>query len=302
MKRSRFSEEQIIGILKEHEAGVSVADVCRKHGVSDASIYKWKAKFGGMDVSEAKRLKTLEDENTAEAHAGRRDAGQRGAERSPGKEVVTPASERKAVAHLMNGHGMSERRACKAIGSCRMTMRYKTTRADDAILRERMKAIAHERRRFGYRRLHVMLKREGYVVNHKRLFRLYREEKLTVRRRGGRKRAHRNTAPMRSRCAQRTLVAGLRVRSTHRRPPLPHPGHRRRLHPRMPGAGGGHLAIWPAGGAGAGPVIQRARQAEDDRQRQWQRTHLQRDPAHGPTDRVAWHYIAPGQADAERFH
>jgi putative transposase len=55
MKRSRFSEEQIIGILKEHEAGVSVADLCRKYGVSDASIYKWKAKFGGMDVSEAKR-------------------------------------------------------------------------------------------------------------------------------------------------------------------------------------------------------------------------------------------------------
>ncbi len=63
MKRTRFSEEQIIGILKEHEAGVSVADLCRKYGVSDASIYKWKAKFGGMDVSEAKRLKGLEDEN-----------------------------------------------------------------------------------------------------------------------------------------------------------------------------------------------------------------------------------------------
>jgi putative transposase len=63
MKRSRFSEEQIIGILKEHEAGVPVSDLCRKHGVSDASIYKWKAKFGGMDVSEAKRLRALEDEN-----------------------------------------------------------------------------------------------------------------------------------------------------------------------------------------------------------------------------------------------
>ena len=64
MKRKRFCEEQIIGILKEHEAGVSVAELCRKHGVSDASIYKWKAKFGGMDVSEAKRLKALEDENS----------------------------------------------------------------------------------------------------------------------------------------------------------------------------------------------------------------------------------------------
>lgn len=63
MKRSRFSEEQIIGILKEHEAGISVSELCRKHGVSDASIYKWKAKFGGMEVSEAKRLRALEEEN-----------------------------------------------------------------------------------------------------------------------------------------------------------------------------------------------------------------------------------------------
>ncbi len=63
MKRSRFTEEQIIGILKEHETGIPVLDLCRKHGFSDASIYKWKAKYGGMEVSEAKRLKALEDEN-----------------------------------------------------------------------------------------------------------------------------------------------------------------------------------------------------------------------------------------------
>jgi putative transposase len=63
MKRSRFSEEQIIGILKEHEAGIAASELCRKHGVSDASIYKWKAKFGGMEVSEAKRLRALEEEN-----------------------------------------------------------------------------------------------------------------------------------------------------------------------------------------------------------------------------------------------
>ena len=64
MTRSRFTEDQIIGIQKEHEAGVSVADLYRKHGVSDATVYKWKAKYGGMDVSEAKRLKALEDENS----------------------------------------------------------------------------------------------------------------------------------------------------------------------------------------------------------------------------------------------
>ena len=64
LKRSRLSKAQIIGILVEHEAGVSVANPCSKHGVSNASIYRWKAKFGVMEVSEAKRLKTLADENT----------------------------------------------------------------------------------------------------------------------------------------------------------------------------------------------------------------------------------------------
>jgi putative transposase len=63
MKRSRFTEEQIIGILKEHDLGAKTADVCRKHGMSEATLYNWKAKFGGMDVSEAKRLRALEDEN-----------------------------------------------------------------------------------------------------------------------------------------------------------------------------------------------------------------------------------------------
>ena len=64
MKRSRFSEEQIIAILREHEAGVKTDEVCRKHGISSATFYKWKAKYGGMDVSDARRLKALEDENS----------------------------------------------------------------------------------------------------------------------------------------------------------------------------------------------------------------------------------------------
>ena len=63
MKRSRFSEEQIIGILKEHQVGLSAAELCRKHGISDATFYNWRSKYGGMEASEAKRLKVLEDEN-----------------------------------------------------------------------------------------------------------------------------------------------------------------------------------------------------------------------------------------------
>ncbi len=63
MKRGRFTEEQIIGVLKEHQAGLSAAELCRKHGISDATFYNWRSKYGGMEVSEAKRLKQLEGEN-----------------------------------------------------------------------------------------------------------------------------------------------------------------------------------------------------------------------------------------------
>ena len=63
MKRKRYTEEQIIGILREHESGVETAEVCRRYGISSATFYTWKSKYGGLDVSEARRLKTLEDEN-----------------------------------------------------------------------------------------------------------------------------------------------------------------------------------------------------------------------------------------------
>ncbi|SEN90502.1 HTH-like domain-containing protein [Palleronia pelagia] len=91
---------------------------------------------------------------------------------------------------------MSERRACAVIGADRTSIRYRSRRPDDADLRERLRALASERRRFGYRRLHVLLRREGHVVNRKKTQRLYREEGLSVRKRRGRKKATGTRAPL----------------------------------------------------------------------------------------------------------
>jgi putative transposase len=110
--------------------------------------------------------------------------------------MVTPAARRQAVAHLCVVYEVSQRRACRTIGSDRTSVRYHSIRPDDAVLRSRLRELAAQRRRFGYRRLHILLRREGTRVNHKKLRRLYREERLQVRRRGGRKRALGTRAPM----------------------------------------------------------------------------------------------------------
>ena len=110
--------------------------------------------------------------------------------------MVTPAARREAVAHLRTVFEVSERRACSALGTDRSSVRYCGRRGDDAAARARLRELAGIRRRFGYRRLHILLAREGIAMNHKKLRRLYREERLQVRRRGGRKRALGMRAPM----------------------------------------------------------------------------------------------------------
>jgi len=128
--------------------------------------------------------------------------------------MVTPAAKREAVAHLARAHEMSERRACQVIGCQRMTVRYRSRRHDDRRLRDRLVALARERRRFGYRRLLIFLRREGFVVNHKRLFpRLPRgtaggTQKARPQKGPGQQDADASAGP-----AQRAVGAGLRVRS-----------------------------------------------------------------------------------------
>lgn len=110
--------------------------------------------------------------------------------------MVTPDAKRDAVVHACLVHGVSQRRACEALEVDRSSVRYRSTRPADQELREAMKAVASERRRFGYRRIHVMLLRQGIEMNLKKLRRLYGEERLQVRKRGGRKRALGTRRPM----------------------------------------------------------------------------------------------------------
>jgi len=169
MNRKQFSVEPIIGILKEAEAGAVVTDLCRRHGMSSATYYAWKAKFGGLEVSDAKQLRALEEENarlkrlltdTMLDNAGLKDV------RS--KKMVTPAAKREAVAHLQTALRMSERRACAVVGAHHTSMRYRSCRADDGDLRSRLRELAPRRRRFGYQQLHILLRRDGITINRKK--------------------------------------------------------------------------------------------------------------------------------------
>lgn len=109
---------------------------------------------------------------------------------------MTPAVRREAAAHLEAVFGVSRRRACRVLGADRSMVRYRHRRRDDAAIRQHLRELAGQRRRFGYRRLGLLLAREGLTMNHKKLRRLHSEERLQVRRRGGRKRALGTRAPL----------------------------------------------------------------------------------------------------------
>ncbi|MEP6182208.1 MAG: IS3 family transposase [Roseobacter sp.] len=196
MRKSRFSEAQIIGMIKEQEAGMPTAEVCRKHGLSQGTFYKFKSQYGGMEVSDAAKLRAVTDENaklkrlladTMLDNVVLKDL--------LGKELTTSNERREAALRAMRDHDISQRRACRLVDVDPKTVR-RDRPPDNPEFRKEMKAVAHKRHRFGYRRIGVMLERKGMIMNHKKLYRLYTEEKLGVRRRRGRKRARGSRTPM----------------------------------------------------------------------------------------------------------
>lgn len=207
-----LGEEQSIAVLREHEAGAATSEVCRRDGISEATFYKRKAKCGGMEVSDAKRLEGLEDGNRRLKKPLAETMLDKAALKKPARKTqLKPAARRTAVARVMERYGLSQRRASRLVRIDHSTLRYQSKRPDDAGVGQRLRELAHQRRRFGYRRLGWLLAREGHVMNHKKLYRLYREEKLIVRRRGGRKRALGSRA---SRCRTRSSKASTAVCTT----------------------------------------------------------------------------------------
>ncbi|HEY9898575.1 MAG TPA: IS3 family transposase [Pantanalinema sp.] len=185
MKSSRFTEEQIIRAIKEVDAGRKVADVCRELGVTDQTMYNWRRKYGGMEVSQAKQLKQLEDENRRlKLLLADATLDNQALKAALGKKLVKPAAKRRLVRYWVDNFQLSERRACGLANLAKSVWQYKSKKAvSDAPLKEQLLELARERPRFGYRRLWAMLRRQGEVVNRKRVYRVYRELGLAVRRR-----------------------------------------------------------------------------------------------------------------------
>ncbi|MGH7281064.1 MAG: IS3 family transposase [Polyangiaceae bacterium] len=184
MRRSKFSEAQIIGFLKQHEAGKSAKEISREAGVVEHTFYRWKAKYGGLEVSQAQEKRRLEDENRRLKQIVADQTLDIAALKSVvGKKVVTAAKRRGVVTDLRTTFGMSERRACRLVALNRSTQQYRARRRPDDKLRARLRELAALKPRWGYRMLHDRLRREGWSDNRKRVYRVYRLEGLAVRRR-----------------------------------------------------------------------------------------------------------------------
>jgi len=182
MKRRRFTEEQIIGVLKENEAGAQVEDLCRRHGISSATFYNWRKKYGGLEVNEARRLRELETENARlKKIVADQILDMSAMKELLAKNLVTPMARRKAVGFLMTEMGLSERRGCRIVGLPRSVYQYQPVASNDATVVDRLKELASQNLRYGYLRLHAVLRREGLVVNRKRTYRPYRQLGLQVR-------------------------------------------------------------------------------------------------------------------------
>jgi putative transposase len=183
MKKGRYTEEQIAFALQQAEHGTSVAEVCWKTGVTEQSFYRWKKKFGGMLPSDMTKLKQLEDENTKlKKLVADLSLDKAMLQDVLSKKLGWPVDRRGAAIYLLQQYSVNERRMCSVLKMYRNAYRYQSVKDQQAQLRMRIREIAEVRIRYGYRRIDALLLREGWHIDHKRVYRIYREEGLNLRR------------------------------------------------------------------------------------------------------------------------
>ena len=182
MKRKKFSIEQIVAVLKQANLGLPVADLIRQIGISEQTFYRWKKQYAGLESDQVREFQaTVRRERPAEQARGRVEPRQGCLAGCSIKKVPRPALKKEVVAYVTDCHGYSERRACSLTGQHRSTQRKPRTRDPRLAVRQRMHEIVQTRIRYGYRRVHIMLKRDGLAIGRNSVYRLYREEGLALR-------------------------------------------------------------------------------------------------------------------------
>lgn len=182
MKKSRFYEEQIAMALRQVEAGAPVVEICRSLQITEQTLYRWKKKYRGLGTPEIRELRQLREEN--------KNLKQLVADLTPDKhilqeslkKVLKPGERRLWVEWAWVAYQVSVRRACVASGFSISSIVYKSRRSSQEALRGRIRELAAVRISYGYRRLHVLLRREGWPINAKRVYRLYLKEGLGLKR------------------------------------------------------------------------------------------------------------------------
>ncbi|EOW6930333.1 TPA: IS3 family transposase [Serratia marcescens] len=197
MRKARFTEHQIITVLESVEAGRTVKDVCREAGISEASYYNWKAKYGGMEASDIKKMKDLEDENRRlKQMFSDLSLECRALKDVIEKKPLKPAIKRELVSYLAAQFAMSIRQACRTLPLSRTVYFFQPdTRRDEPVILA-LTELAERYPRYGFKKLFQLLRRQGNTWNHKRVHRIYCLLKLNFRRKGKQRLLVRNPASL----------------------------------------------------------------------------------------------------------
>src|SRR2546423_9711720 len=182
MKRKRFSVEQIVAVLKQAELGMAVADIIRQVGISEQTFYRWKKQYAGLQSDQVRELRQLQDENARlKKLVAELSLDKAILQDVAAKKLARPALKRQAVEYMVSHYALNTRRACRLVRQTRSMQYYHSVKDPRRDLRARMHEIARTRVGYGYRRIHVLLKRDGWQLGKNQMYRLYREEQLQLR-------------------------------------------------------------------------------------------------------------------------